>query len=155
MAGAPSQRSTNAQEQGPRIRAALEHARTIAVVGLSDKPERDSHRIARYLQLHGYRIVPVNPMLSSALGEPAFPSISAIPPEIPIDIVDIFRRSEEVPPVVDEAIARKVPTIWMQLGVENPAAAAKARAAGALVLENQCIMVTHRELGISSRTGSR
>ncbi|MCI4362851.1 MAG: CoA-binding protein [Thermoplasmata archaeon] len=124
-------------------------------MGLSDKPDRDSNRIARYLKEHGYQLLPVNPMLSTVLGATAYPSLSSIPREIPVDIVDIFRRSEEVPPIVDEAIARKVPTIWMQLGVEHPAAAAKARAAGALVLENRCIMVTHRELAIPRRPGSR
>ncbi|MCI4346251.1 MAG: CoA-binding protein [Thermoplasmata archaeon] len=142
-------------ENDPEIRARLGRARTIAVVGLSDKPDRDSNRIAQYLKEHGYRIIPVNPMLSTVLGEQAYPSISSIPRDTPIDIVDIFRRSEEVPPIVDEAIARKVPTIWMQLGVAHPQAAAKARAAGALVIEDRCIMVAHRELGVPRRPGSR
>ena len=130
------------------LRAILTHARTIAVVGLSDKPERDSNEVARYLQSQGYRIVPVNPMLSEVLGEEAYASLSAIPATTRIDIVDIFRRSDQVPPVVDEAIARGAKVVWMQLGVEHPGAAAKARAAGATVVENQCIMVEHRSLGI-------
>ena len=130
------------------FRRILGAARTIAVVGLSDKPERDSNEVARYLQGQGYRIVPVNPMLSHVLGETAYPSVSAIPKEVPVDIVDIFRRSDQVPPVLDEAIARGVPVAWMQLGVEHAAAAEKARAHGMTVIENLCIMVQHRRLAI-------
>lgn len=130
------------------LRAILSEARTIAVVGLSDKPERDSNEVARYLQSQGFRIVPVNPMLPEVLGETSYPSLSAIPREVRIDIVDVFRRSDQVPPVVDESIARGVPVVWMQLGVENPAAAEKARARGMTVLENLCIMVQHRRLRI-------
>ncbi len=128
------------------LRSVLTGARTIAVVGLSDKPDRDSNEVARYLQAQGYRVIPVNPMVTEVLGEKSYPSLAAIPVEIPIDIVDIFRRSDQVPPVVDEAIARKAPVIWMQLGVEHRAAAAKARGAGAIVYENLCIMVQHRRL---------
>jgi uncharacterized protein len=130
------------------LREVLSRARTIAVVGLSDKPERDSNEVARYLQSQGYRIVPVNPMVSEVLGEKSYPSLSAIPREIRVDIVDVFRRSDQVPPVVDEALARGAPVIWMQLGVENAEAAAKARAAGAVVYEDLCIMVQHRRLHI-------
>jgi uncharacterized protein len=132
-----------------QLRDALGSARTIAVVGLSDKPERDSNDVARYLQSQGYRIIPVNPMLTEVLGERSYPSVSAIPNGIPIDIVDIFRRSDQVPPVVDEAIARGVKVVWMQLGVEHADAATKARAAGATVFENLCIMVQHRRLRAS------
>jgi len=128
------------------LREVLGTARTIAVVGLSDKPERDSNEVARYLKSQGYRIVPVNPMLPEVLGEKSYPSLAAIPPEVKVDIVDIFRRSDQVPPVVDEAIARGDRVVWMQLGVEHPAAAAKARAAGLTVFENLCIMVQHRRL---------
>jgi len=133
------------------LRSILERARTIAVVGLSDKPERDSNDVARYLQVHGYRVVPVNPAVSEVLGERSFPSLSAVPPDVRIDIVDIFRRSEQVPPIVDEAIARSVPVVWMQLGVEHPAAAATARSHGITVLENRCIKIEHHRLGISAR----
>lgn len=132
-----------------RLRAILSAARTVAVVGLSDKPERDSNGVAQYLKQNGYRIVPVNPVLTEVLGEKSYPSVSSIPPEIRIDIVDIFRRSEQVPPVVAEALARGVPTIWMQLGVESPEAASRARSAGVTVLENLCIMQEHRRLGIA------
>jgi uncharacterized protein len=134
------------------LRAILTEARTIAVVGLSDKPERDSNEVSRYLQDHGYHIVPVNPLLREVLGEKSYPTLSAIPSEIAVDIADIFRRSDQVPPVVDEAIARRIPTVWMQLGVESPEAAARARTLGLTVLENLCIMQVHRRLGIGNRT---
>lgn len=130
------------------LRSILTGARTIAVVGLSDKPERDSNEVARYLQSQGYRIIPVNPRIPEVLGERSYPSISSIPADVPVDIVDVFRRSEEVPPVVDEAIARRAPVVWMQLGVENAAAAASARSHGLTVFENLCIMVQHRRLRI-------
>ena len=130
------------------LRRILTQARTIAIVGLSDKPERDSNEVARYLRTQGYRIVPVNPALGEVLGERSFPSLSAIPADRPIDVVDIFRRSDQVPPIVDEAIARHAPVIWMQLGVEHPEAAARARAAGTVVVENRCLMVEHRRLRI-------
>jgi predicted CoA-binding protein len=129
-------------------REVLGQARTVAVVGLSDKTERDSNEVARYLQSQGYRIVPVNPMLGEVLGEKSYPSVASIPSEIPIDIVDIFRRSEQVPPIVDEAIARRAPVVWMQLGVENAEAAGKARAAHLTVYMNRCIMQEHRRLKI-------
>jgi len=128
------------------LRGVLSTARTIAVVGLSDKPDRDSNEVARYLQSQGYRIVPVNPMLTEVLGEKAYPSLSAVPPDVKVDIVDVFRRSDQVPPIVDEAIARGATVVWMQLGVENAAAAAKAKAAGMTVFEDLCIMVQHRRL---------
>jgi uncharacterized protein len=130
------------------LKEVLSRARTIAVVGLSDKPERDSNEVARYLKSQGYRVVPVNPMLSEVLGETSYPSLSAIPEEIRVDIVDVFRRSDQVPPVVDEALARGAKVIWMQLGVEHAEAAAKARAAGVTVYENLCIMVQHRRLHV-------
>ena len=130
------------------LREILAHARTIAIVGLSDKPDRDSNEVARYLQSQGYRIIPVNPMLSEVLGERSYPSVAAIPSETLVDVVDIFRRSDQVPPVVDEATRRGVKTVWMQLGVEHAEAAARAEARGARVVQNQCIMVQHRRLGL-------
>ena len=128
------------------LRDVLARARTVAVVGLSDKPDRDSNEVARYLQSQGYRVVPVNPLLTEVLGEKSYPSLLAIPPEVKVDIVDVFRRSDQVPPIVDEAIARGDKVVWMQLGVEHAAAAAKARSAGLTVVENLCIMVQHRRL---------
>jgi hypothetical protein len=94
-------------------------------------------------------------MLTEVLGEKAYPSLSAIPADVRVDLVDVFRRSDQVPPVVDEAIARGAKVLWMQLGVENPEAARKAREAGMTVFENLCIMVQHRRLraSLSSRAG--
>lgn len=122
-------------------------------MGLSDKPDRDSNGIARYLLTQGYDIIPVNPNLSEVLGRPAFPSIRSIPPERFVDVVDIFRRSDQVAPIVDEAIARGVGTIWMQLGVESETAAAAARAHGIRVYQNRCIMVEHRRLRVGPAHG--
>lgn len=136
-------------------REVLEKARTVAVVGLSDKPERDSNEVARYLQAQGYRIVPVNPMLTEVLGEKAYPSVTAIPKEVTVDIVDVFRKSDQVPPVVEEAIARRAPVVWLQLGVEHSEATAKARAAHLTVFENRCIMVEHRRLKVPPRPAGR
>jgi uncharacterized protein len=130
------------------IRDVLSHARTIAVVGLSDKPDRESNSVARYLLSQGYDIIPVNPNVAEVLGRRAFPSIREIPIDRRIDIVDIFRRSDQVAPVVDEAIARGVRTIWMQLGVENAPAAEAARAHGIRVYQDLCIRQEHRRLHI-------
>jgi len=128
------------------LRRILTTSRTIAVVGLSEKPERDSHEVARYLRAQGYRIIPVNPAVPEILGERSFPSLAAIPPKVRVDLAVVFRRGEAVPPIVDEAIARGVPAVWMQLGVENRTAAQNGRAHGLSVVENTCAMTTHRRL---------
>jgi predicted CoA-binding protein len=120
----------------------LRSSKTIAVVGLSDSPLRPSHGVAAYMQSHGYRIIPVNPVVQGALGEKAVPSLSEISEKI--DIVDVFRRSEFVPEVVDEAIRLKVPAIWMQEGVIHEQAAEKARRAGIFVVMDRCILKEHR-----------
>jgi len=127
-----------------RIREVLETAKTIAVVGCSPNPLRPSNEIARYLQGQGYRVIPVNPGHREILGEVSYPSLSSIPPEIAVDIVDVFRRSEYVARIADEAIARKVPFLFMQLGVEDPAAARRLEAAGVGVAMNRCILIEHR-----------
>lgn len=131
------------------IREVLTRARNIAIVGLSDKPERDSNEIARYLQSQGYRIIPVNPLVPSILGETSYPSVSAIPESTLVDLVLIFRKSDQVPPIAEEAIQRGVPAVWMQLGIENAEAAASVRGSGGVAFENLCIMTQHRRLGIS------
>ncbi len=131
------------------IREVLLRARNIAIVGLSDKPERDSNEIARYLKSQGYRIIPVNPAVPSVLGETSYPSISAIPESTLVDLVVIFRRSDQVPPIAEEAVHRGIPAVWMQLGIENAEAAANVRGSGGLAFENLCIMTQHRRLGIS------
>jgi uncharacterized protein len=140
-------------DRDEEVRALLTNARTIAVVGLSDKPDRDSNSVARYLLSQGYEIIPVNPNLTEVLGRPAFPSLSNVPADRRIDLVDIFRRSDQVGPVVDDAIARQVPVVWMQLGVRNEAAAEAAEAAGILVYQDLCIMQEHRRLHISPLRG--
>ena len=131
------------------IRRLLSRARAIAIVGLSDRPERDSNEIARYLQSQGYRVIPVNPTVPSVLGERSYPSLRAIPDDVPVDLVDIFRRREEVPAIAEEAIERGVPVLWMQLGIENPEAARRFREAGGVAVENSCIMTQHRRLGVA------
>ena len=120
----------------------LKHARNIAVVGLSNSPLRASHGVAAYMQSHGYRIIPVNPTITDALGETAYPSLLDV--EENIDVVNIFRRPEFVPEVVDQAIQLGVPAIWMQEGVVHQQAAEKARRAGIFVVMDQCILQEHR-----------
>ena len=120
----------------------LKRAKTIAVVGLSDSPLRPSHGVAAYMQSQGYRIIPVNPTIKGALGEKAVGSLSDIQEKI--DIVDVFRRPEGVPEVVDEAIKLGVPAIWLQEGVIHEDAAAKARQAGIFVVMDKCILKEHR-----------
>jgi len=134
-------------------RELLRKAQTIAIVGLSDKPERDSNEVARYLLNVGYDVIPVNPNLSEVFGRRAFPSVREIPAGRRIDIVDIFRRSEQVGPIVDEAIARGAGAIWMQLGVQNDDAAGTARARGIPVYQNLCIMQEHRRLRVGPVRG--
>lgn len=126
------------------IEEILKDTKTIAVVGLSDKPDRPSYGVAMYLQMQGYRIIPVNPNITSALGEKAYPNLKAVPEKI--DLVDIFRRPADVPPVVDEAIAIKAPAVWMQLGIVNQAAADKATKAGLDVVMDRCVKVEHQKL---------
>ena len=116
------------------IEEQLSKSRTVAVVGLSPNPQRDSHRVAKYLKQQGYRIIPVNPMIDEVLGEKSYPDLKSVPK--PIDMVDIFRRSELVPPVVEEALQVGAKYIWMQDGVVNEEAAEKALAAGLLVVMN-------------------
>ena len=119
----------------------LKRARTIAVVGLSNSPLRASHGVAAYMQTQGYRIIPVNPTIADALGEQAYGSLLDVKEKI--DIVNVFRRPEFVPDVVDQAIQLKVPAIWMQEGVIHQQAAEKARRAGIFVVMDQCILKEH------------
>ena len=119
----------------------LDSSRTIAVVGLSPKPDRPSYKVASYLKEQGYRIIPVNPMEQEILGEPCYPNITSIPE--PVDVVDIFRRSEEVLPIVEEAIKAGVKAVWMQEGVVNEEAAARAREAKIPVVMNKCMRKEH------------
>jgi predicted CoA-binding protein len=129
-------------QQNDEIGELLSRSKTIAVVGLSSDPMRPSYGVSQYMQRKGYRIIPVNPNESSVLGEKAYKSLSEVPERI--DLVDVFRRPEFVPEIVDEAISLKLPAVWLQEGVVHPAAAQKARDAGLTVVMDRCILKEHR-----------
>lgn len=122
----------------------LNTTKTVAVVGLSDKPDRPSHEVAGYLKSHGYRIIPVNPTIKEALGEKAYPSLRDLSERV--DVVQIFRRPEDVPPVIDDAIAIGAKVVWMQPGAENEEAADKAERAGVTAVVGHCMRAVHRAL---------
>lgn len=128
------------------IQDLLSSAKVIAVVGLSSKRARASFGVSRYMQAAGYRVIPVNPNESEVLSEKAYPNLDSIPKDVKIDIVDIFRRSEEVPGVVEAAIRRDVRAIWMQEGVIHEEAAELARRAGMFVVMDHCILKEHQRL---------
>ncbi len=130
------------------LRALLREARTIAVVGLSPKPERPSHSVSRYLQRAGYHIVPINPGHEKVLGEQSYPTLTAAARDHAIDVVDVFRRSEYAGAIVDEAIALHVRLIWLQLGVVDEAAAARAEAAGIPIIMDHCLAIEHQALEV-------
>jgi len=130
------------------MRDLLATSHTIAVVGHSDKPQRDSYRIARYLREVGYRVYAVNPMLETIEGERVYPDLQSLPE--PMDVVDVFRRSIFLPEIAEAAIAIRARAIWGQLGVSHKQAEARARAAGLIVVSNRCILVEHERLGIPS-----
>jgi len=125
------------------VKEILERYRTIAVVGLSSHPRRASYSVSRYMQNAGYRIIPVNPLETEVLSEKAYPTLDEVPE--PFEIVDIFRRPEYVPDIVEAAIRRGARVVWMQLGVVNEAAAARARAAGLEVVMDRCILQDHMQ----------
>jgi len=132
------------------IEKILKKHKTIAIVGLSREPEKDSHRVGGYLKAHGFRLIPVNPFADEVLGEKSYKSLLNIPPEIQktIEVVEIFRPSEEVPNIVDQAIRLKalhgtLQVVWMQLGIVNDKAAEAAKKAGLTVVMNKCMMVEH------------
>lgn len=124
------------------IHELLSRVKTIAVVGLSDSPMRPSHGVSAYMQAQGYRIIPVNPQISEALGEKAYPTLFDVPGKI--DLVDVFRRAEFVDEIVDQAIELKIPAIWLQEDVINKGAAEKARRAGMFVVMDRCILKEHQ-----------
>jgi hypothetical protein len=131
-------------QQGDPITEVLKSAKTIAVVGLSSNPLRPSHGVSAYMQSQGYRVIPVNPRIESCLSEKSYPSLLEVPEKI--DIVNIFRRPQFVPEIVDQAIQLKVPAIWMQEEVIHEQAAEKARNAGIFVVMDRCILKEHRAL---------
>ena len=130
------------KQGGDAVAGILREAKTIAVVGLSSNRMRASHEVAAYLQVAGYRIIPVNPNETEVLGEKAYARLEDVP-EV-IDIVDVFRKSEDVGTVADAAIAVRAKVLWMQLGIVNAEAAEKARKAGLLVVEDACMLVEHK-----------
>jgi predicted CoA-binding protein len=135
----------NAKADADPIAEILKSYNTIAVVGLSSNPARPSHGVARYLKDAGYRIIPVNPNERKVLDEKCYARVEDVPDKI--DIVDIFRRAEDVPPVVDGAIRAGAKVIWMQVGIDNAEAGEKARAAGIMVVMDACILVEHQKDG--------
>jgi hypothetical protein len=130
------------QSDADPIRDLLQRSKTIAVVGLSASPMRPSHGVSAYMQSRGYKIIPVNPTIAETLGETSYPALGSVPEKI--DIVNIFRRPEYVEEIVDQAIALKVPAVWMQEGVINQKAAEKAEKAGIFVVMDLCILKEHR-----------
>ena len=135
------------------IKEILSTCKTIAVVGLSREPEKESYRVAKHMQKHGYRIIPVNPFADEVLGEKSYKSLLDIPEQIQktIEIVDIFRPADDVPPIVEQAVKLKERfdkpyVIWMQLGIINEQAAIAAREAGMLVVTNRCMMQEHMKI---------
>lgn len=126
------------------LKRIFETVRTIAVVGCSPKPERPGHYVARYLQELGYRIIPVNPGQTEILGEKCYPSLRDIPE--PVDMVDCFRRAEDIPPIVEDAIAIGAKVVWMQLGIVNNEAAARASSAGIEVVMDRCPKIDYPRL---------
>jgi predicted CoA-binding protein len=126
------------------LKEILLSTKTIAVVGLSSNPDKESYRIASYLKDQGYRIIPVNPTATEILGEKVYPDLVSVPEKI--DVVEIFRKSEDVPPVVDDAIKAGARVIWMQEGIVNEEAAQKAQEAGMQVVMDTCMRVSHRRL---------
>lgn len=124
------------------IEKILENTRTIAVVGFSSQPDKAGHYVPAYLKGQGYHILPVNPNLETGLGGKVYPDLASVPE--PVDLVLLFRRSEAVPPFVDQAIEIGAKAVWMQLGIVNDEAAAKARQAGLDVVMDACMMIEHR-----------
>lgn len=133
------------------IRRLLQQCRTIAVVGLSGDPEKPSWQVARYLQEHGYRIIPVNPRLTEVLGEKAYPELGLIPE--PVDLVDVFRPAAECPAIAEQAVALRARGLWLQSGIVSEEAAEVARRAGLAFVMDRCTLVEHRRLTGSASEG--
>jgi predicted CoA-binding protein len=138
----------NYQEQILLEKEILEKYRNIAIVGLSPKPDKDSYKVGSYLNEHGYNIIPVNPTATEILGKTSYPSLSAIPDTV--EVVDIFRKSEEVVPIVQEAIRIGAKVVWMQLGIINEEAARMAGDAGLSVVMDRCMKKMHESLNIQN-----
>lgn len=141
---------THSNPPDEALRQILSNASTIAVVGASSKPDRSSHGIMRRLQQVGYRVVPVNPNETEVLGERAYPSLKDVP--IKIDIVDVFRRPEFTPAIADDAVAIGAKVLWLQSGIENEDAAARAKAGGLKVVMDACLATVHSYLRVPRKT---
>jgi uncharacterized protein len=134
---------------GPdEIRQMLRSIHSIAVIGLSPKPTRPSFRVAQAMQSHGYRIIPVRPLVKEVLGEPAWPDLESLP--FAVDLVDVFRAPEHVPAIVDSCIELGLPRLWLQDGVIHEEAAQRARAAGITVVMNRCLWRDYNQLGVAN-----
>jgi predicted CoA-binding protein len=148
-----SERDAAADAYAPsdaELRSILGDARTIAVVGLSSKPDRHSHEVAAFLQERGYRIVPVNPNEREVLGERAYPSLTEVPDDVAIDVVDVFRRAEDTPEIARQAVAAGARVLWLQDGIVNDEARRIAEDAGLTVIMGVCLKRTTRRLGRDS-----
>ena len=128
----------------PGLRRILSECRTVAMVGLSANWYRPSYFAAKYLQEHGFRVIPVTPRYEEVLGEKCYPSLDAIP--VPVDVVDCFRRAEEIPAIAEAAVAIGARVLWMQLGIRNEEAAARAEAAGLEVVQDRCMKIEYARL---------
>ena len=139
--------SSSASNPPDDVAGILATCRTVAVVGLSPKPGRDSFRVSRYMQAHGWRVIPVNPLAAASglpiLGEMVYASLTEAARAESIDLVNVFRNSDDVPPLVDEAIALRLPAVWLQLGISSDTAMDRAKATGMLTVQNRCLMVEH------------
>ncbi len=133
-----------ADQPEPTSAAILKNYHTVAMVGLSPKPERPSYQVAQYLQNHGYRVIPVNPGCHEILGETCYKSLKDIP--FPVEVVDIFRQVDAIPAIVEEALAVGAKAVWMQLGLTEPQSAAKAEKAGLQVVMDRCMKIDHAAL---------
>lgn len=129
-----------------KMKQLLQETKTIAVVGLSNKPDRPSYGVTKYMQAHGYKIIPVNPSCSEILGEPCYPDLSSIP--VPVDMVNVFRKSEDCLDVAHEAVKIGTKSLWLQMGVINQEALDYASSHGLTGIMDKCLMVEHRKLGL-------
>ena len=132
------------------VRDILKTSRVVAVVGLSDKPDRDSYHVAAYLQRAGYRVIPVNPRETEVLGEKAYASLEEVP--VHVDIVDVFRRADDTPPIADAAVKIGARALWLQTGIRNEDTAARAGAGGLTVVMDACLAATHTLLQVPAKT---
>ncbi|MCF8210670.1 MAG: CoA-binding protein [Rhodoferax sp.] len=135
--------SPQAATEADSISHILTRFRTVAVVGLSPKSHRDSYQVSRYMQQHGWRIVPINPLADNILGEPAYASLTEAARHEKIGLVNVFRNPDDVPPIVEEAIELGAQAVWLQKGISHAIAAARARSAGLWLVQDKCLMVEH------------